>query len=135
MLITSQPLSTELSKKYEKENKTEIDAMTDQNICSQYIGCMVDCMERKEKTVILPCDCKCCMFVIEKTIWENCDISYNITVQDSRYDHNYNTLWGRIKRAVKALLGKPVYFNDVHLEGEERYIKLVADMTELIGFN
>jgi len=74
------------------------------------------------------------MFVIDKTIWKDGDISYNISIQDSRYDHNHNTVLGRIKRAVKALFGKPVYFNDVHLEGEERYIKLVSDMTELINF-
>jgi len=75
------------------------------------------------------------MFAIEKTIWEDGDISYNISVQDSRYDHYYNSFWGRLKRAVKALFGKPVYFNDVHLEGEERYEKLVSDMMELISFN
>jgi len=92
-------------------------------------------MVKKEKMIVLPCDCKCCMFVIEKTIWEDGDISYNITVQDSRYEHNYNTFWGRVKRAVKALFGKPVYFNDVHLEGEEQFIKLVSDMTELTNYN
>jgi len=91
-------------------------------------------MEKKEKMIVLQCDCKCCMFVIEKTIWEDGDISYNITIQDSRYDHNHNTIWGRLKRACKALFGKPVYFNDVHMEGEERYKNLVSDMTELINF-
>jgi hypothetical protein len=75
------------------------------------------------------------MFVVEKTKWADGDISYSITIQDSRYDHNYNTLWGRMKRAVKALFGKPVYFSDVHLEGEERYKKLVADMTDLLNTN
>jgi len=75
------------------------------------------------------------MFVIDKTIWNDGDISYNITVQDSRYDHNWNTICGRIKRASKVLFGKPIYYNDVHMEGEERYTKLVSDMTELIGFN
>jgi len=42
MLITSQPLSIELSEKYERKSKPEIDVMTDQNICSQYIGSMFD---------------------------------------------------------------------------------------------
>jgi len=92
-------------------------------------------MNKKEKMITLPCDCKCCMFVVEKTKWEDGDISYSITIQDSRYDHNYNTAWGRIKRAAKALLGKPVYFSDVHLEGEERYKKLVGDMTDLMNLD
>jgi len=72
---------------------------------------------------------------IDKTIWEDGDISYNITVQDSRYDHKHNTVYGRLKRASKVLFGKPIYYNDVHMEGEERYNKLVSDMTELISFN
>jgi len=75
------------------------------------------------------------MFVIDKTIWEDGDISYNITIQDSRYDHNHNTICGRFKRAVKLLFGKPIYYNDVYMEGEERFSKLVSDMAELINFN
>jgi len=92
-------------------------------------------MNRKNKTIILPCDCKCCMFVIEKTKWDDGDVSYNITIQDSRYDHNYNTFWGRIKRAANALFGKPVYFNDVHIEDEKRFEKLVSDMDNLLKSN
>jgi hypothetical protein len=92
-------------------------------------------MDKREKMITLPCDCKCCMFVIEKTKWVGGDVSYNISIQDSRYDHNFNTAWGRIKRAVKALFGKPVYFNDIHLEGEGQYSKLVTDMADLLNSN
>ena len=88
-------------------------------------------MQRKSKIIILPCDCKCCMFVIEKTQWEDGDISHNITVQDSRYDHNINTVWGRLKRAAKVLFGKPIYYNDVHLEGVERFEQFVQEMQDL----
>ena len=92
-------------------------------------------MNAKSKMITLPCDCKCCMFVVEKSVWEDGDIAYNITIQDSRYDHNYNTLWGRIKRAVKILFGKPIYYSDVHLEGEEAFRKLVNDMGDLVNSN
>lgn len=92
-------------------------------------------MTEKSRRITLPCDCKCCMFVIEKTIWEDGDINYNISIQDSRYDHNYNTLWGRIKRAAKTLFGKPIYYNDVHLEGEETFQQLVDDINELAKLN
>ena len=37
----------------------------------------------------------------------------------------------RIKRAVKILFGKPIYYNDLYLEGEEKFHKLVGDMKEL----
>ena len=92
-------------------------------------------MDKREKIITLPCDCKCCMLTIEKTIWENGDICYDISIQDSRYDHGYNTVWGRIKRAASVLLGKPVYFNNVHLEGDKQYAKLVHDMTDLFKSN
>ena len=92
-------------------------------------------MTKKTKMITLPCDCKCCMFVVEKSIWEDGDINYNITIQDSRYDHNYNTLWGRIKRSASILFGKPIYYSDVHLEGEEVFNKLVKDIDELAKSN
>lgn len=88
-------------------------------------------MKEMSKLLVLPCECKCCMFVVEKTLWEDGDINYNITIQDSRYDHNYNTVWGRIKRAASALFGKPVCFSDVYLDGEDTFKKLVKDMSEL----
>ena len=88
-------------------------------------------MKSKSKTITIPCDCRCCMFVIEKTIWDDGDINYNLTIQDARYDHNFNTIWGRIKRAAKTLFGNPIYYNDVHLEGEETFLKLVKDMDAL----
>ena len=88
-------------------------------------------MKEKSKIITLPCDCKCCMFVVEKTLWADGDINYNITIQDSRYDHNYNTVWGRIKRAAKILFGKPIYYSDVHLDGEEKFQKLLTDMHDL----
>lgn len=92
-------------------------------------------MQEKRKMITLPCDCKCCMLVIEKTVWEDGDIDYSISIQDSRYDHNYNTLWGRIKRAAKILFGKPIYYNDIHLEGTETFQKFVDDMSRLAKEN
>ena len=89
-------------------------------------------MTSKSKMITLPCDCRCCMFVIKKAKWEDGDVNYNITVQDSRYDHNFNTPWGRIKRACRALFGKPVCFNDVHIEDEEKFRALIKDMTDLL---
>lgn len=89
-------------------------------------------INKKSKMVILPCDCKCCMFVVEKTQYEDGGANYNIAIQDSRYDHNYNTLWGRIKRACCVLFGKPIYYNDVYIEDEDVFRNLVSDMEDLL---
>lgn len=87
---------------------------------------------RRSRMLTLPCDCGCCMLVVEKTIWDDGDLSYNISMQDSRYDYDDGTLWGRIRNAFKVLFGKPIYYNDVSLMGDGRYRKLVADMRALI---
>jgi hypothetical protein len=75
------------------------------------------------------------MFVVEKTKWKDGDVSYNISIQDSRYDHDYNTVWGRLKRAAATLFGKPVCFNDVYIADEEKFKKLVSDLSELTADN
>lgn len=84
--------------------------------------------------MVRQCDCKCCMLVIDKTVWDDGSSDYNISIQDARYDHGCNTLWGRLKRAAKALFGKPVYYNDLYLEGEEQYAALVEEMQALESF-
>ena len=38
---------------------------------------------------------------------------------------------GTNEESDKTLFGKPIYYNDVHLEGEEAFIKLVKDMDVL----
>ena len=88
-------------------------------------------MKERSQRITLPCDCKCCMLVIEKTVWEDGEVNYNISVQDSRYDHNCNTFWGRLKRAGQLLFGKPIYYSDLYMEGEETFRKLIEDMQRL----
>ena len=88
-------------------------------------------MNPKDTTIFLKCDCGCCMFVVEKSEWDDGEVNYNISIQDSRYDHNYNTLWGRIKRAFMILFGKPIYYNDVYINDPEKYREFVGQMNTL----
>ena len=66
-------------------------------------------MEMKRKIITRPCSCRCCMLVIEKTMWEDGDVDYDISLQDSHFDHNYHTLWGRLKRAPRHCLASRSY--------------------------
>ena len=86
---------------------------------------------RQEKSVYLKCDCGCSMFVVDRTIWNDGEISYNITVQDSRYDHNHTTVLGRIKSAFKILFGKPVYYSDVYIDNPEKFAEFVGQLNDL----
>jgi len=88
-------------------------------------------MNKKETTVFLKCDCGCSMLVAERTEWEDGDIDYDISIQDSRYDHNYTTIWGRIKSAMKILSGKPVYYSDVYINGPEKFKEFVENLNKL----
>ena len=88
-------------------------------------------MIKKEATVRLKCTCSCSAVVVDKTEWDDGDIDYVISIQDSRYDHNYTTLWGRIKTAAKILFGKPVYYSDVYIDKPETFNKFVEDISKL----
>jgi hypothetical protein len=71
------------------------------------------------------------MLVVDREEWEDGEVNYNISVQDSRYDHNYTTLWGRIKNAAKVLFGKPVYYSDIYIEDSEKLRKFVEKLNKL----
>ena len=88
-------------------------------------------MNKQETAVMLKCDCGCSMLVVEKCIWNDGEVDYNISVQDSRYDHNYTTLWGKIKSAMKVLFGKPVYYSDVFIDKPERFKEFVGELNKL----
>ena len=88
-------------------------------------------MNKKETTVILKCDCGCSMLVVDKSEWDDGAVNYDISVQDSRYDHNYTTLWGRLKSSMKILFGKPIYYSDVYIENPEKFRKFVEDLNKL----
>jgi hypothetical protein len=88
-------------------------------------------MEKKEDMIILKCDCGCSMLVAERTEWEDGDIDYDISIQDSRYDHNYTTIWGRMKSAMKILFGKPVYYSDVYINEPAKFREFVEKLNGL----
>ena len=85
----------------------------------------------QETNVFLKCDCHCARVVFDKTVWDDGEIDFNISVQDSRYDHSNTTLLGRIKSALKLLFGKPVYYSDVFIDEPEKFIEFVRKLNEL----
>ena len=84
----------------------------------------------KRSYVRVQCDCGCSVLEFFKDIWDDGEVNYNVCVLDSRYDHNVNSLFGRLRRAAGVLFGKPVYFNDVLLMPDE-FDKLLEDLREL----
>ena len=83
-----------------------------------------------EKCVRMRCDCGCCAVEFTRTDWDDGEVSYDISVLDSRYDHNVNGLFGRLRRAFGVLVGKPVYFNDAFMR-EEEFVDLLGKLMAL----
>ena len=88
-----------------------------------------------KQTITLRCDCHCCMLVIDKEVFFDGEIWYNISMQDSSYNHNYNTIWGRIKRACKCLFGKPIYYNDICINESQKFLDFVSELNKMIENN
>lgn len=88
-------------------------------------------VNKQETTVFLKCDYDCSMLVVDKSVWDDGEINYNITVQDSRYDHNHTVLWSRIKSPFKILFGKPIYYSDVNIDKPEKFREFVGKLNEL----
>lgn len=79
----------------------------------------------------MECDCGCCVLVFSKTVWDDGMADYDVSVMDSYYDHKANGVWNRIRRAAKALFGKPVYFNDVTTTDRAKFAELVDRLAEM----
>jgi len=87
--------------------------------------------KKRERRVTRKCDCGCCMLVVEKTVWDDGITWYNVSVQDSRYDHDANGVLNRIRNAFKVLFGKTVTYNDVFFERPEDFDELLWELDEL----
>lgn len=87
--------------------------------------------QESTKCVTVRCACMCCRLVFEKTVFGNGDSWYNVSVEDSRYDHGATGLLNRVRNAARVLFGRPVVYNDVFIEDPRRFDALVADLREL----
>lgn len=101
------------------------------NQCKRFDG-WVENLNRKERNITLRCGCagRCTMLVVDKTIWEDGEKSYNLSMHDSRYAP-HAALFGRLKNASKILLGKPIYYNDIYIDDLEKINGFVNEFIEL----
>ena len=83
-----------------------------------------------EDRVTAECECGCCEVQFTKQTYGDAVPFYNISIADSYYDHNPNSLIGRLRRAFGILFGKPVYFNDACLYPED-FDALLTALEEL----
>ncbi len=88
-------------------------------------------MKVNKRTVILRCDCNSEAIVFSKYIYNN-ETDYDISFEDSYLGSDYNGFFGRLKRAWKAFIDKPVCYTSIYCEDEDKMRKFLADCLTLI---
>lgn len=85
----------------------------------------------KDKKIIttIPCDCRCCMIVVEKYEFDD-TIEFGISTMDPYY-RSYNGIVVRIKNAFKVLFGKPIYYNSAVIS-HDKMEEFVNDLVEML---
>lgn len=85
------------------------------------------------KTVFLKCDCNAETAVFTQYKWNCCDkVDYELSIEDAYCCCDYMGIKGRFKRAWKAFWAKPICYNGIIIQDEERMKKFLQDCLELM---
>jgi len=89
---------------------------------------------KDQKTATLRCDCagQCATLVVDRDMCSDGEVSYSISMQDSRYDHRHNSVLGRIKSSFKILFGKPIYYSDIYIGDPQKFADFVNKLNEIV---
>ncbi len=77
--------------------------------------------------VVTKCDCGCSVFVVEKL-----DNEFILSIQDSYIHNGQQNILGRIRKALKVLLGKPIYYADIYIDSSGKMKELTDNIYKLI---
>lgn len=86
----------------------------------------------EQERVYLRCDCGAEVAVFTRYEYEDGDISYDISIEDDYLGGDYKGFFGRIKRAWKAFMDKPVVYSGIFCEDKEKMRKFLTDCLTLI---
>lgn len=89
-------------------------------------------MKDNSKAIFFRCDDKAETVVFNQWIWDEDDINYEITIEDSYCGGDYMGIKGRFKRAWKAFFAKPLCYTGVFTEDGKRMKKFLKDCLELM---
>ena len=85
------------------------------------------------KTVTLRCACGAESVTFNKYIYESdTKPDYEIRVEDAYIGAGYNGFFGRFRRAWRALTLKPVIYNGIFSEDEEKVKNFLLDSLALL---
>ncbi len=84
------------------------------------------------KDVCLRCDDHAECVVFSKFNFEDDDIDYEISIEDSYCRSDYMGIKGRFKRAWHAFWAKPIYYNSIYCMDGQRMRKFLEDCLSLM---
>ena len=85
-----------------------------------------------EKEIYFKCDDRAETVVFSRWEFNDGEVNYEFTIEDSYCGGDYMGIKGRFKRAWHAFWAKPVYYTGVFCEDKDRMKKFLNDCLELM---
>ena len=89
-------------------------------------------MKKQYQDIYLRCEDHAETVVFSKHTWNDGDVDYEITIEDSYCGGDYMGLKGRFKRAWMAFFANPICYTGIYCEEKERVKKFLKDCLDLI---
>lgn len=86
----------------------------------------------KNNNIYFRCDDNAETAVFTKHNWNDGEINYEFTIEDSYCGGDYMGIKGRFKRAWRAFWKKPICYTGVYCQDGERMKKFLKDCLDLI---
>ena len=86
----------------------------------------------KFKNIYFRCDDNAEMVVFTKYNWNDGEINYEFSIEDSYCGGDYMGIKGRFKRAWRAFWKKPIVYTGVYCQDGERMKDFLKDCLDLL---
>lgn len=85
-----------------------------------------------QRHITMRCDCGAEAVVFTRYDYDLNGTSYGLSFEDSYLGGDYSGFFGRLKRAWKAFIAKPVVYTDVFTDDEKKMKKFLTDCLSLM---
>jgi hypothetical protein len=90
------------------------------------------CEDKQEAVVFTKYEFKTPVYHSDGNISIEKDIDYEISVEDSYIGGNYKGLFGRIKRAWRAFIDKPIVYTGIYCEDKDKMRQFLGDCLNIV---
>lgn len=91
----------------------------------------------KHKSTYLHCDCGCGVVEFEKSSYNQDDgmihNDYALSFQNSRLVSEHNSVFQRMRDAVRVLLGKPIYYADAMTMNKNTMLDFLQSSLDIVN--